>query len=146
MQQGCLIVHYFLETLTTNWVQIFTGLLFNAYVGIHHVRKLVFDNYWTCPVPLTKNYPCLSQSCSSRATSTHCVILTFAAYPHRPWIDVHLNATVPPPGLLRLWDFSCFCYIRVYTPPPLNLSNHCTHTKMAVMSLWSLHSNGDIWG
>ena len=36
----------------TNWAQIFTGLLFYAYVEIHQVRILVFDNYKTCPVPL----------------------------------------------------------------------------------------------
>ena len=28
----------------TNWVKMFTGLLFYAYVGIHQVRVLVFDN------------------------------------------------------------------------------------------------------
>ena len=27
------------------WAQIFTGLLFYAYVGTHQVRTLVFDNY-----------------------------------------------------------------------------------------------------
>ena len=34
----------------TNSVQIFTGLLFFAYmyVGIHQVRRLVFDNYQRC--------------------------------------------------------------------------------------------------
>ena len=31
---------------------MFTGLLFYAYVGIHQVRTLVFDNYQTCTVPL----------------------------------------------------------------------------------------------
>ena len=38
-----------------NWAQICTGLIFYAYayVGIHQVRILVFDNYLTCPVPLT---------------------------------------------------------------------------------------------
>ena len=36
----------------TNWAQIFTGLLFYAYDGIHQVRTLVFDNYQTCTVPL----------------------------------------------------------------------------------------------
>ena len=31
---------------------MFTGLLFCAYVGIHQVRTLVFDNYQRCPMPL----------------------------------------------------------------------------------------------
>ena len=30
-----------------------TDLLFYTYVGIHQVRIVVFDNYQTCPVPLT---------------------------------------------------------------------------------------------
>ena len=29
----------------TDWAQISTGLLFDAYVGIHQVRIRVFDNY-----------------------------------------------------------------------------------------------------
>ena len=33
------------------WAQIFTGLLFDAYVGIHRVRILVFDN--------SKSIPCI---------------------------------------------------------------------------------------
>ena len=36
----------------TNWAQVFTGLLFYAYDGIHQVRTLVFDNYQKCTVPL----------------------------------------------------------------------------------------------
>ena len=36
----------------TNWAQIFTSLLFNAYDGIHQLRTLVFDDYQTCTVPL----------------------------------------------------------------------------------------------
>ena len=36
----------------TNWAQIFTGLVFYAYVGIHQARILVYDNKQTCPVPL----------------------------------------------------------------------------------------------
>ena len=31
---------------------MFTGLLFYAYVGVHQVRILVFDNYQRCPVSL----------------------------------------------------------------------------------------------
>ena len=33
---------------------IFTGLLFYAYVEIHQVRGLVFDNYQKCTFPLKK--------------------------------------------------------------------------------------------
>ena len=36
----------------TNWAQIFTGLLFYGYDGIHQVRRLVFDNYQMCTFPL----------------------------------------------------------------------------------------------
>ncbi len=42
-----------LFSLMTNWAQIFTGLLFNAYVGIHQVRILVFDNYPKYTLPLS---------------------------------------------------------------------------------------------
>ena len=41
----------FLATLMTNLAHIFTGLLFYAYVGIHQVRRLVFD--------ITKRVPSL---------------------------------------------------------------------------------------
>ena len=36
----------------TNLAQIFTGLLLYAYVGIHQMRQLIFDNYqrWTFPL------------------------------------------------------------------------------------------------
>ena len=39
----------------TDWAQIFTVLLFYAYMydGTHQVRTLVFDNYQTCTVPLS---------------------------------------------------------------------------------------------
>ena len=37
----------------TNCAQIFTGLLFNAFVEIHQVRTLVFNNYQYCPVSLS---------------------------------------------------------------------------------------------
>ena len=36
----------------TNWAKNFTGLLFYGYDGIHLVRRLVFDNYQTCTLPL----------------------------------------------------------------------------------------------
>ena len=35
----------YLATPTTNRAQIFTGLIFDAYVEIQQVRRLVFDNY-----------------------------------------------------------------------------------------------------
>ena len=38
----------------TDWAQISTGLLFNAYVEIHQVRRLVFDNYQQCPLSLSQ--------------------------------------------------------------------------------------------
>ena len=52
MQQGCVFFRYSLATSITNYVKIFTDLLFYAYVGIHQVRIMVFDNFQTCPVPL----------------------------------------------------------------------------------------------
>ena len=42
VQQWCFFFHCCLASSITNWVQIFTGWLF--YVGIHQVRRLVFDN------------------------------------------------------------------------------------------------------
>ena len=53
MQQGCFFFRYYLATSTTNLAQIFTGLLFYAFVGIHQVRLLVFDTYQTCPLSST---------------------------------------------------------------------------------------------
>ena len=53
------LFHYSRTTWMTNWVQIFTDLLFYAYVGIHKVRVLVFDNYQRCPVPLNTYSNCL---------------------------------------------------------------------------------------
>ena len=41
------------------WVQVFTGLLFYAcrlYVEIQQVRRLVYDNYQMCPVPLSSSF------------------------------------------------------------------------------------------
>ena len=49
---GWFFFHYYLATSTTNWAQIFTGLLFYAYVAIHLMRRRVFDNYQQCPVSL----------------------------------------------------------------------------------------------
>ena len=54
--QGCFFFHYYLATSMTDWDKIFTGLLFYAYIEIHQVRRLVFDNYQTCTFPLTKGY------------------------------------------------------------------------------------------
>ena len=51
--QGCLFFLSYLATSTTDWAQIFTGLLFHAlYVDIHQVRRQVFYNYQQCPQPL----------------------------------------------------------------------------------------------
>ena len=38
-----------------NLVQIFTDLFLYAYVEIHQVGRLVFDNYQMCPVALIHN-------------------------------------------------------------------------------------------
>ena len=50
--KGVFFFHYYLATLKTNWVKMFTDLLLCPYFGIHQVRRLVFDNYQRCPVPL----------------------------------------------------------------------------------------------
>ena len=42
---------HFFATSMTNWAQIFTGLLFYGYDGIHQVRRLAFDNYQMCTFP-----------------------------------------------------------------------------------------------
>ncbi len=44
----------------TNRAQIVTGLLFDAYVGIHQVRILVFDDYQKYTLPLSINYMTMS--------------------------------------------------------------------------------------
>ena len=49
---GTYFFHYFLATLMTTWVQPFTDLFIYAYVGIHQVKTLVFDNY-----QLDQRYP-----------------------------------------------------------------------------------------
>ena len=46
--------HYSPTNSMTNWAQMFTGLLFCAYVEIHQVKILIVDNYQTCPVPLNR--------------------------------------------------------------------------------------------
>ena len=48
----CFFFHYDIATSTNSWTQIFTGLFFCAYVEIHLVKRLVFDNYQTCPLYL----------------------------------------------------------------------------------------------
>ena len=65
MQQGSFFCHCSLATAMTNVVQIFTDLLCFAYDGIHQVRKLVFDNYQTCPMPSSvPKHPCKVSSVS----------------------------------------------------------------------------------
>ena len=56
VQQGCFFFHHFLATSMTNRAQLFTDLVLYADVGIHQVRRLVFDNYQTFPVPLREKY------------------------------------------------------------------------------------------
>ena len=41
---------------------MFTDLLFYAYHGIHQVKKLVFENYQMCPLPLNKEIKHLDSS------------------------------------------------------------------------------------
>ena len=53
--KGIFYFHYYLANSTTNWVQIFTGFLFYAYIyyaEIHQLRKPVFVTYQRCPVSL----------------------------------------------------------------------------------------------
>ena len=73
------------------------GLLFYAYVGIHQVRRLVFDIYQMCSVPLKTRHE----------TSTS--ILHFFPPPHRStWCPdtsrtQHKPATRRPPNSNRVW-------------------------------------------
>ena len=56
VQQGRFCFHCALiANLTTNWAQIFTGLLCYAYFEIHQEWTLVFDNYQACPVSLNQH-------------------------------------------------------------------------------------------
>ena len=48
--------HYSFANSMTNWVNILTGLLFNAYVRIHQVRTLVFDNYQTFKIQIHRSW------------------------------------------------------------------------------------------
>ena len=66
VQQRRFLFHYSRTFSTTDWVQIFTDLLFYAYVGIHKVRVLVFDNYQRCPVPLNTYSNCLLPTIATR--------------------------------------------------------------------------------
>ena len=51
--QGCVFLSlYSLVTSMTNWVQVFTGLFFYAYVEIHQSRKLVFGSS-ACKITLS---------------------------------------------------------------------------------------------
>ena len=54
--QGCFFFRLSLATSTTNWVQHSTCLLFYAYVEIHQVRRLDFDNHQKCTIPLSLAY------------------------------------------------------------------------------------------
>ena len=78
VRQGCFFFHFSLPTLTTNWAQIFTGLLFYEYVEIHQVRRLVFDNYQTCLVLLITdsdiNTPVRIQQISPLSLTPVCVV------------------------------------------------------------------------
>ena len=48
--QGCCFFHYYLGTSTTDWVQIFTGLLLYAYVEILQVKRA---GLWQLPIVST---------------------------------------------------------------------------------------------
>ena len=50
---GYFFFFYTLATLMISWVQISTGLLLYAFVVIHQVGLLFFDNYQRCSVPLS---------------------------------------------------------------------------------------------
>ena len=57
MHQGC----FFLSSISCafNQLRLMVTVVITCICGIHQVRKLVFDNYQTCSVPLsTENKPC----------------------------------------------------------------------------------------
>ena len=49
--QGLFFFHYYITTLMTDWAQIFTGLLFYAYVEIH--TPTVKASLWQLPIVST---------------------------------------------------------------------------------------------
>ena len=62
--------HYVLASSITNWVQIFkVFFILNAYVGIHQVRELVFDN-----IPkVSSAFKLLKQTGNFNITKTMCL-------------------------------------------------------------------------
>ena len=56
VQQGFFFFHLFLATLISNWAQIFSDLLFNAYVGYTCTKWEYWSLtiYQTCSVPLKR--------------------------------------------------------------------------------------------
>ena len=57
MWQGCFSFHYYLATLSTNWVQIFHRIVILCICMLRYTkgRRLVFDNYQSCQVSLSSS-------------------------------------------------------------------------------------------
>ena len=70
---GIFFFHCSLTTSMTNWAKTFKGLLFCAYVEIHQVRRMVFDNYQQCPWMLITNKLTCSETndCSAKEKGSH---------------------------------------------------------------------------
>ncbi len=104
----------------TKWAQIFTGLLFYAYVGIHQVRILVFDNYRKHTLPLTINPD---------------VIIT-SIYSYRPYITIGLGEA--------LQYFSATAMnMRVHTVCMIIHASHTSSLKLSALctQVWSCTSS-----
>ena len=121
MWQGCFFFYFYLATSTTNWVQIFTGLLICAYVEIHQVRRLVletfFDNYQKLQVFLSATI-LLKKSKDSSSTwlpESVSVLLLLPRPLVRLWIegasksfsgDIRAYLTKAWMSLLMVWRYS----------------------------------------
>ena len=85
---------FFLPLLSRNFeddqeFHIFTGLLFCAYVEIHQVRRLVFNNYQWCPVPLNK------LKCISNQYDTWSQLSNSYMCSRKSWLSPSLPITTP---------------------------------------------------
>ena len=132
MRQGCFFFHYSLATLTTNWDQIFTGLLFCAYVETHQVRRLVYDNYRRCPVSL-KILPVIKTIFNFKN------ILWFGVK-QRNWLEWDWNQ-LPLDLHWRLYIFLC-CFIHVFvvyfSGKHFLVSSRCTSSRSKMTSISEL--------
>ena len=108
----------------TNLAKIFTGLLFYAYVGIHQVRRLVFDNYQTCTFPFSNClfycfFNALRGFCIRRFTNVLLLLLLF-------------NKTIT---VLKHKTYLQSFFLIIYT------RTHTQISKFVVLGFWTQYSD-----